>query len=203
MAGGEEAAGLHEIGVGPPVERADAARNRAGILAAAQRLFARDGIANVSLDAIAAEAGVGKGTVFRRFKHKAGLAAALLGERERQLQRAILSGPAPLGPGAGARERLRAFVDAYLDFVESNLELLLLLETAHPQARYEAGSYVLWHRHVAILVGEIEPAWDAEVVAHALLAPLAAELYRQLRSDGMSPRRVRDGIEAVSARLTG
>lgn len=194
---------LHEIGVGPPAERADAARNRASILAAAERLFARDGVDKVSVDAIAAEAGVGKGTVFRRFGNKAGLGTALLDERERELQQAMLSGPPPLGPGAPAVERLSAFVDAYLEFLEPNVDLVLMSETSHQGARYEAGSYALWHRHVAILLAEIDPEWDAEVVAHALLAPLAAELYRRLRGGGMSRRRVRDGVMALLARLSG
>ena len=47
-------------------ERADAQRNRLKVLSAAERLFACHGVENVSMDAIAAEAGVGKGTLFRR-----------------------------------------------------------------------------------------------------------------------------------------
>src|SRR5919197_244245 len=82
-----------------PRERADAQRNREKVLCAAERLFSSYGVENVSMDAIAAAAGVGKGTLFRRFGDKAGLAVALLDEQERTLQEAILFGPAPLGPG--------------------------------------------------------------------------------------------------------
>src|SRR5215471_16724136 len=67
----------------PPRERADAARNRAAVLQAAARLFAEHGVAAVSMDQVAAAAGVGKGMVFRRFGDKSGLAAALLDARER------------------------------------------------------------------------------------------------------------------------
>jgi len=56
------------------------------VLEAAERLFAEQGVKNVSLDAIAAAAGVGKGTVFRRFGDRAGLAVALLDEREVELR---------------------------------------------------------------------------------------------------------------------
>ena len=52
------------------------------------------------MDQVAAAAGVGKGTLFRRFGDKSGLAAALLDARERVLQEAVLFGPPPLGPGA-------------------------------------------------------------------------------------------------------
>src|SRR5262252_1206711 len=103
----------------PPQERADAARNRATVLAAAAGLFRRHGADGLSMDAVAAAAGVGKGTLFRRFGDKSGLAAALLDHEEQALQEAILFGPAPLGPGQPGespppRDRLRAFVDAYL-----------------------------------------------------------------------------------------
>ncbi|NUP35066.1 MAG: helix-turn-helix transcriptional regulator, partial [Streptomycetaceae bacterium] len=66
---------------GPPRrERADAVRNRRRILDAAAELFAAHGVEQVSMDAIATAAGVGKGTLFRRFGDRAGLAAALLHE---------------------------------------------------------------------------------------------------------------------------
>ena len=83
-----------------PRERADAARNRRRILAAAERLFEQRGVAEVPMEAIAEEAGVGKGTLFRRFGDRAGLAWALIDERERGFQDAFIRGPAPLGPGA-------------------------------------------------------------------------------------------------------
>src|SRR3954452_11750353 len=59
-------------------ERADAAENRRRVLAAAERLFASCDPARVTMDAVAAEAGVGKGTLFRRFGDRAGLARAVL-----------------------------------------------------------------------------------------------------------------------------
>lgn len=163
----------------PSGERADAARNRAAVLEAAAALFAEDGVDNVSLDAIAAKAAVGKGTIFRRFGDKAGLAAALLDDRERDLQERVLFGPAPLGPG-GADEpsrpadRLRAFVGAYLDHVIANLDLVRMSETAAPGARYRVGAYRFWHRHVTLLLEAMRPD-DADALAHVLLAPLAAE----------------------------
>ena len=96
-----------------PAPRADAARNRRRVLEAAAALFAA-GVAAVTMDDVVAAAGVGKGTLYRSFGDKSGLAAALLDERERQLQAGILNGRAPLGPGAPASGRLEAFVRAYL-----------------------------------------------------------------------------------------
>ncbi|WP_285665131.1 TetR/AcrR family transcriptional regulator [Actinorhabdospora filicis] len=158
----------------PPRERADAARNRAAILTAAAGLFAEHGVEAVSMDAIATAAGVGKGTLFRRFGDKAGLAVALLDARESELQERVLSGPPPLGPGAEPRERLRAFVAAYLDYLLAHLDLIRVSETASPGARYRIGAYRFWHRHLELLHTEAGTG-DPGYAAHALLAQLGAE----------------------------
>src|SRR3954447_26247036 len=90
-------------------ERSDAVRNRRRILSAAERLFAAHGVDCVSMEAIAAEAEVGKGTLFRRFGDRSGLVRALLQERERDFQESFIRGAPPLGPGAPAADRLVAF----------------------------------------------------------------------------------------------
>ncbi|MFE5508359.1 TetR/AcrR family transcriptional regulator [Amycolatopsis japonica] len=192
----------------PPKERADAARNRAAILDAAASLFAEHGVEAVSMDQVAAAAGVGKGTLFRRFGDKAGLAVALLDARERLLQEGILHGPPPLGPGAPPADRLVAFADAYVDYVLEHLPLVRMSETAAPGARYRIGAYRFWHRHVAIL---LDGTPDPEHAAHALLAPLAAEHLTALLPE-LGEDRVRAGItrlwraagpSRVSARTPG
>ncbi|MDA1359030.1 helix-turn-helix domain containing protein [Glycomyces luteolus] len=174
----------------PPKERADAARNRAAILDAAARLFAEHGVEAVSMDQVAAAAGVGKGTLFRRFGDKAGLAAALLDARERVLQEAVISGPPPLGPGAPEGERLAAFADAYLDYAFEYLPLLRMSETASPGARYRIGAYRFWHRHVSILLPQGE---DPAYAAHALLAMLDAEHLTALLPE-LGEERIREGV---------
>jgi AcrR family transcriptional regulator len=60
--------------------RADAERNRRRILAAAGELFAEEGL-HVTLDAVAERAGVGVGTVYRRFPDKEALIDALFEDR--------------------------------------------------------------------------------------------------------------------------
>ncbi len=63
--------------------RADARRNRAKVLAAAEEAFAADGLA-VPLDDIARLAGVGAGTVYRHFPSKEALFQAVVLERIQQ-----------------------------------------------------------------------------------------------------------------------
>jgi AcrR family transcriptional regulator len=191
---------LLAIGDQPPKERADAARNRQRILNAAERLFTEHGVGTVSMDAVAQAAGVGKGTLFRRFGDKAGLAVALLDQRERQLQQRILTGPPPLGPGVQPRERLGAFVRAYTEFLLSHLDLVRMSETASPAARYRIGAYRFWHRHVTILLSQADPDLDAELSAHFLLAPLAAEPMTAL-VETTSPNRIHTSLQQLVDRL--
>lgn len=184
----------------PPKERADAARNRAKVLDAAARLFAEHGVDAVSMDAIAAAAGVGKGTLFRRFGDRSGLATALLDERERELQTAILSGAPPLGPQPEPGPRLHAFADAYLDYLWAHLPLVRTSETAAPGARYRIGAYRFWHRHVTTLIAAARPGDDAESLAHAVLGQLSAEHIAAVTAE-LGRERVRASVHIVIERL--
>ena len=169
-----------ELPQAAPRERADAARNRARILDAARRLFAARGVADVSLEEIAREAGVGKATLFRRFGDRQALFEALLDEHERALQDELLRGPPPLGPPAEPLERLHAFADALLTVSLEHRELLLASETSKPLARLGTGAYAAWHQHVTYLLGELRPDADAALLAHLLLAAFDAELLTAL-----------------------
>jgi AcrR family transcriptional regulator len=60
--------------------RADAARNRARLLAAARAVFAERGL-DATMDEVARRAGVGVGTAYRRFRNRDDLIAALFEER--------------------------------------------------------------------------------------------------------------------------
>lgn len=160
-------------------ERADAARNRERILCAARRLFDERGAGCVSMDEVADAAGVGKGTLFRRFGSRASLAAAVLGERERDFQEGFIRGAPPLGPGAPPCERLIAFGEAMLDTLEAHSELLLAAETG--PARYTHPTYGVHRLHVTLLLRDADPRCDAEMLADALLAALGAELFIHLR----------------------
>ena len=116
------------------------------MLDAAARLFERDGPSCVTMEAVAAEAGVGKGTVFRRFGDRASLARAIIGEHETGLQEGMIRGPAPLGPGAPPRERLIAFGAAYLGFLDRHVELLLEAEGT-TVTWLASGVYAMYRTH--------------------------------------------------------
>ncbi|WP_440899167.1 TetR/AcrR family transcriptional regulator, partial [Actinosynnema sp.] len=141
-------------------ERADAARNRRAILDAASALFeaATDPLA-VTMDDIAASAGVGKGTLFRRFGDRAGLVRAVYATRFGALYEAITSGPPPLGPGVPAHERALAVLDAIVSVKLDNRRIALVLESLGPEAEstslFDSANYRTAHTLLAELAAEL------------------------------------------------
>lgn len=169
-------------------ERADAARNRAAILRAAERLLTEQGPDHVSLDQVAAAAGVGKGTVFHRFGSRSGLMRALVEERIRAVQEAIHDGPPPLGPGAPGDERLIAFFDAVIVLATRNASLMAAYERAEEGERQVGSVYRSWHDHVAGVIAECRPDLDSELLAHILLGSLHSDLVIHLVRRGETTR---------------
>lgn len=177
---------------GRPVERSDAARNRVAILEAAQRLIARDGIDAVTMDAVAAEAGVGKGTVFRRFDSRQGLMAALLDHSESEWQAAVMVGPPPLGPDADPMDRLLAFGPSRLETTLANLDLIRHA-TSGPASR-SGPAYSFAVTHVRHLLEQLGVTGDLPLLATALMAPFEVHLLeQQTRHDGFTVERIEAG----------
>jgi AcrR family transcriptional regulator len=145
-------------------------------------LFSLHGVTAVTMDDVAAAAGVGKGTLYRRFGDKGGLAVALLDDRERALQQQILTGEPPLGPGAPPAARLAAFIRAYLQLVAAQLDLVLMSETSAPGARFRTGAHAFWRAHCRYLL-EAAAAPDPELRADLMLATLTAEQIRHWLHD--------------------
>ncbi|MER0484598.1 helix-turn-helix domain-containing protein [Streptomyces sp. Edi2] len=177
--------------------RADALRNREAVLAAADALFARsESPRGVSMDDVAAAAGVGKGTLFRRFGDRTGLIQAVFASRIEPLRAAVEAGPAPLGPATPPRERVPAVLDALLQFKLDNRHLSLALEEAGSGSPYQAAHYAWWHGTLRDALGQLPGTDDdADFTAHALLAATRADLIEHLAgAEDMSPRRMRNRL---------
>jgi AcrR family transcriptional regulator len=152
---------------------------------------------------IAAAAGVGVGTVYRRFGDKASLIAAILGEQERALQDAVLRGPPPLGPGAPPRERLEAFLETICGVLEANMDKIAASEAAAGGERYRIGAVRAWRQHLTILLDELGTDLDSGWLADLLLAPLSAALYRHQRRElGLSAEQIARNLTDAARRLT-
>jgi AcrR family transcriptional regulator len=161
------------------VERADAARNRERILCAARHLFEERGAGCVSMDEIAEAAGVGKGTLFRRFGSRAALALAVLSEQESAFQEGFIRGEPPLGPGASPHERLIAFGEGRLDLLDEHAEVLVAAEIG--PARFTSPPYAVYRLHLTLLLREADPHADVESLAEALLAFLGVDVFLYMR----------------------
>lgn len=185
----------------PHPERRDAARNRQALLAAAQELVDEHGTQQVTMEAVAARAGVGKGTVFRRFESREGLMAALLDHSENEWQAAVISGPPPLGPGAEPMERLLAFGRSRLEATLRHTELI------RAAGRAGSRSYAAWSfaaMHVRYLLGEVGVTGDLPLLATALLAPLELPiLEQQVAVEGFPVERVHAGWVDLVHRIVG
>jgi AcrR family transcriptional regulator len=182
-----------------PPERADAARNREALLVAAQELIGRCGIEAVTMEAVAARAGVGKGTVFRRFESREGLMGALLDHSETAWQASIISGPPPLGPGAEPWDRLAAFGRSRL---ETTLVSADLIRAAGHAGRRSFAAYSFVAMHVRHLLVELEVTGDVHLLATALMAPLEVPvLEQQIHVEGFSVDRVHAGWLDLARRV--
>ncbi|RNL79897.1 TetR/AcrR family transcriptional regulator [Nocardioides marmorisolisilvae] len=184
----------------PPRERRDAARNRDAVMCAAQQLIDHCGVEAVTMDAVAEKAGVGKGTIFRRFGNRAGLMAGLLDESEAAWQASVISGPPPLGPGAPPKERLLAFGRSRLEANLRHADLLLAAVGADTGRSYAAYSFTA--THVRYLLSELGVHGDIALLATAILAPLEVPILRQQTGvENMSIDRIIAGWEDLVERV--
>jgi AcrR family transcriptional regulator len=182
------------------VERVDAARNRQAILRATEELLAAQRPEHISLDRVAATAGVGKGTVFRRFGSRTGLFQELLAERAARIRDAIDNGPPPLGPHAPPRERLLEFLAELAILASKNITLIAAHEQACATDKHQDPTYRRWHDHVSGLIRQLRPDGDAEFLAHTLLGSFDGELVRQtIAHGGLS--RLQDAVRDLATSL--
>lgn len=178
-------------------ERADAARNRVRVLAAADELFASCGAQNVTMADVAQAAGLGRATLYRRYPDLASIATALLDEHERALQEKLIGGEPPLGPGAAPANRLAAFYAAMVDLLERHHELVLASEIG--RSRFGTGAYGFWRVHVRSLLVQADTP-DPDSMVDVLLAPLAPDVYTYQRVErNRSTAQITDALGRVAS----
>jgi len=170
----------------PHAERADAARNRLHLLAVAREMLAEDGADKLTMDGLAERAGLGKGTVFRRFGSRAGIFRALLDDEEQAFQQQVLSGPPPLGPGAAPLERLIAYGRDRAAFLIRNG--VVARASLDGGDRFPAGAQTpLSQVHIRMLVGQMDlGATDLDLLSLQLTAALDAPLLLYLSAEALA-----------------
>lgn len=178
-------------------ERSDAVESRRKVLRAARRLFEERDVDAVSMYEIGRVAGVGQGTLYRRFEHKGELCAALLGEEiggfREEVERRV-------GGKGSALGRLKWFLGRLARFNDENAALLgAIRDAAGGERRVEmyGNPFYGWLRGTvaglleeAARAGDVR-ALDTECVADAVLGALNIDLYlHQRRQFNMSRERV-------------
>jgi AcrR family transcriptional regulator len=137
----------------------DSVKRRTALVDVAIRLFSGRPYAEVSIDEIAAEAGVAKGLLYYHFGNKRGLYVAGLERLARQLNERLATA---VGTGGTPVEQLMAGLDAHLSFIEQ-----------HPDGYREMVNGAATHPEVrAILDGE------EATIRDMLIAGLPAEVPR-------------------------
>ena len=170
----------------PRGERADAARNRQRLLATARAMLAQQGADKLTMDGLAERAGLGKGTVFRRFGTRAGIFQALLDDAERAFQERVLSGPPPLGPGALPVDRLIAYGRARVGFLIDHREIArAALDGSQP---VPAGAQTpISQLHIRMLLGQMSlVAADLDILAVQLTGALDGPLLLYLSASDLT-----------------
>jgi AcrR family transcriptional regulator len=176
-----------EAPCGPPhAGRADAARNRAHLLATARQMLAGQGPDTLTMDALAERAGLGKGTVFRRFGTRAGIFAALLDDDEKAFQQEVLTGSPPLGPGAAPVDRLIAYGRARTRFLIDHCDIARAALDGHQPV--PAGSQSPRSQlHIRVLLGQMDlRGADLDMLALQLTAALDGPLLLYLSASDLS-----------------
>jgi AcrR family transcriptional regulator len=159
---------------GEIVLRADALENRKRILAAAEHVFLEKG-AGVSLDDVAKRAGVGIGTLYRRFPTREDLLAAAFSERFltfANASRARDSNTNPIDAIRAYLEELVRHTNVYRGFAAS-LETVLETGTPGCVACTEEGSRLLKQAQEAHVVRN-DISFD-DIVCIAVAISLATE----------------------------
>jgi AcrR family transcriptional regulator len=110
-------------------ERKDAANHRQLILKTAEALFQQHGVGAVSMHQIAKTAGIGQGTLYRRYAHKGDLCCELINDYFRLLierTNAYLEESKNIVP---PEERLGTLLDQWIDIIESKSEWIMAMES--------------------------------------------------------------------------
>ncbi len=168
-------------------ERSDAAANRTLILSTAERLFRERGVENVCMAEVAETAGVGKGTLYRRFANKGELCLSLMDAQLAEFQDSMLARFQSLTErGVPFLEQLAQFLEGLAEFTENHSPLLL--EVARAGMIQERARMNLPHIWQYITVrallrsaarnGELVDDLDLDYLGEALLAPLQVDYFR-------------------------
>jgi AcrR family transcriptional regulator len=187
-------------------ERADAQANRARILATAQQLFAEKGVEQVNMVEIGRAAGIGQGTLYRRFANKSAICQALLDTQMRAFQDQTLQQLRSMNEAGATRVvQLHWFLQAVVQFQEQRLPMMRAIFSAGPLPAGVEPPVQWWARRTiegllasAQRHGEIAPDVDLAYFVEALLVLIHPfTLYNQRIQRGFGNERIIAGLGRI------
>lgn len=150
------------------------------------------------MDDIARQAGVGKGTLFRRFGDRSTLIREVYAARIATLREQIESGARPLGPSTPPAERIGAVMDGIVKLKLANIALMAALEgsaNAAGESLFDSPNYRSVHLLLTDLLTRVKRTPHASWTAHLLLGSVRADLlYHLARKDAMTSRQIRSRV---------
>jgi TetR/AcrR family transcriptional repressor of mexAB-oprM operon len=172
-------------------ERKDAIECRRIILQKAHLLFTEYGVDSVTMYQIAKSAGIGQGTLYRRYAHKGELCQDLMKESSQDLCDEIMNymDHNKLLP---IKERLTTALQICLDFIEIHSHWLSSIQAPTCEGRqlliYQSPFYKFLHAAFFELLSERLPSAnestiDATFMADTMLASMNPELYLFMKRD--------------------
>ena len=194
-------------------ERRDASEHRQHILEVAQHLFAEHGVDVVSMHQIARTAGVGQGTLYRRYKNKNELCMDLLGERHERFVQDLATSLAQKA-NSPALEKLDSVLTQIIALIEEQSAFLGPTPEMHGHRCEKANKFQHFsfqetslHRWFYSLIMELltEAVQREELVSldipyttDAILATIHPMIYHfQRRERGFSMERILQGVRRI------
>ncbi|WP_162462937.1 TetR/AcrR family transcriptional regulator [Paenibacillus psychroresistens] len=184
-------------------ERKDSIEHRRIILQKAQLLFTEYGVDSVTMHQIAKSAGIGQGTLYRRYAHKGELCQDLMKESCDHLCDEILQ-YLDNNQQQPAKERLTTLLEIFLNFIESHSHWLVSIQAPTCEGRqtlmYQSPLYSFMHNTISQLFNEVEPKVNGAVAdgafrADTLIASINPELYLFMRHErGYSKEEIKNNL---------
>lgn len=188
-------------------ERKDAAAHRRLILRTAESLFSEHGVNAVSMHQIARKAGIGQGTLYRRYAHKGELCRELLEEFSERIRLQTIAylhnAPEKIDPA----ERLAGIIGLWIDGFEEKAEFVIAIEaqqakdcmSAKADAWFGSPMYRFMRDSLAHLLQEISESQpgcpiDPVLTAHAVICSMSPIGYFHLKRElGYTKEQMKEG----------
>ncbi|RJE86835.1 TetR/AcrR family transcriptional regulator [Paenibacillus sp. 1011MAR3C5] len=159
------------------------------IMDTAAQLFSEHGVESVSMHQIAKSAGVGQGTLYRRYANKADLCIGLMQDTFDQMQ-CTINGYIRETTERPVQERLRGVIGILLDFLGEKSKMLGVIHAqfmteSNKDDFYQSPPYLFMHDMLTGLISELPDEdsameIDAPFIAHSYIAILSPHTYRHL-----------------------